>query len=154
MSWSGKHFPTERKTRSRAPNYIEWSKQVRSFDPLLGMRNLFFSFRMRGESHQLLGAQVSRGFFSGLGLPPKFGREFRPGEEHADHDHVAIISYGLWQREFGGDRQAIGTSVNLNGESYTLIGVAPPNFDESLAMRGVEVWTPLVFDQTAEPAIQ
>ena len=130
-------------------NYIEWSKQVRSLDPLLGMRTLFFSFRMRGEYHQLLGAQVSRGFFSGLGLPPMLGREFRSGEEQADHDHVAIVSYGLWQREFAADRQAIGTSVNLNGESYTLIGVAPPNFDESLAMRGVDVWTPLVFDQTA-----
>ncbi len=130
-------------------NYIEWSKQVRSFDPLLGMRTLFFSFRTRGESHQLLGAQVSRGFFSALGLPPMLGREFRSGEEQADHDHVAVISYGLWQREFAAGRQAIGTSVNLTGESYTIIGVAPPNFDESLALRGVDVWTPLVFDQTA-----
>ncbi len=129
--------------------FIAWSKQAHSFEPLLGMRNLFFTIRTAGESHQLLGAQVSRGFFSGLGLEPMLGREFRPGEEPSDHDHVAVASYSLWRREFGASPHALGSSLNLNGESYTLIGVAPPNFDESLALRGVEVWTPLVLDQNA-----
>jgi predicted permease len=136
-------------------SYLEWSKQVHSFESLLGMRNVFFNFRSGPgslgsvESRQLLGAQVSRGFFSGLGLQPMLGREFRPGEEQSDHNHVVVASYGFWQREFGADSHALGSSLSLNGESYTLIGVAPPNFDESLAIRGVEVWTPLYFDQTA-----
>ena len=130
-------------------SFIEWSKQVRSFKPLLGMRNVFFTIRTAGESRQLLGAQVSRGFFAGLGLEPILGREFRPNEEQWDHDRVAVVSYSLWQREFGANPRALGSSVNLNGEPYTLIGVAPPNFDESLALRGVEVWTPLVLDRTA-----
>jgi len=129
-------------------SYIEWSKQARSFEPLLGMRNLFFNFHA-AESRQLLGSQVSRGFFSALGLQPLLGREFRPGEEQSDHNRVALVSYGVWQRDFGADPHAVGTTLNLNGDPYTLIGVAPPNFDESLAMRGVEVWTPLAFDQTA-----
>ena len=129
-------------------SYLEWSKQARSFQPLLGMRNVFFSFR-GAESRQLLGAQVSRGFFSGLGLQPVLGHEFRPGEEPLDHNRVAVVSYGLWQREFGANPGALGTSLNLNGDSYTLIGVAAPNFDESLALRGVEVWTPLFFEQNA-----
>ena len=129
--------------------FIEWSKQAHSFEPLLGMRNLFFTIRTAGETQQLLGAQVSRGFFSALGLQPLLGREFRPGEEPSDHNHVAVVSYSLWQREFGANPHALGSPLNLNGESYTLIGVAPPNFDESLAMRGVEVWTPLVLDQNA-----
>ena len=113
------------------------------------MRNLFFNFRAANEFHQLLGGQVSRGFFSALGLPPVLGREFRPGEEQSDHNHVAVVSFSLWQREFAADPHALGKLLNLNGEPYTLIGVAPPNFDESLALRGVEVWTPLSFDQTA-----
>ncbi len=130
-------------------SYIEWSKQARSFDPLLGMRNLYFNFRTGPESRQLLGAQVSRGFFSALGLQPIFGREFRPGEEQSDHDHVVVVSYSFWQREFGADPHILGKSLNLNGDPYTVIGVAPRNFDESLAMRGVEVWTPLFFEQSA-----
>jgi putative ABC transport system permease protein len=128
-------------------SYIEWSKQARSFDPLLAMRNLYFTFRTGNDSHQLLGAQVSRGFFSALGLPPILGREFRPGEEQSDHNRVAVVSYSFWQRAFGADPHALGTSLNLNGDPYTLIGVTPQNFDESLALRGVEVWTPLSFDQ-------
>jgi putative ABC transport system permease protein len=130
-------------------SFLEWSKQTRSFDPLFGMRNLFFTFRSGNESQQLLAGQVSRGFFSALGLLPVLGREFRPGEEPSDHNHVAVVSYSLWRREFGGNPYALGQPISLNGESYTLIGVAPPNFDESLAMRGVEVWTPLSFDQAA-----
>jgi putative ABC transport system permease protein len=130
-------------------NYLEWRKQTKSFEQLLGMRNLYFNYRGRGESHQLLGAEVSRGFFSALGLQPALGREFLPGQESSDHNHVAVLSYGLWQREFAGDAGALGTAIHMNGESYTVIGVAPSNFDESLALRGIDVWTPLYFNQNS-----
>jgi predicted permease len=130
-------------------NYLAWTKQVHSFESLLGVRNLFFNFRSRAKSQQLLGGQVSRGFFSALGMPPILGREFRAGEEQWDHNHVVVAGYSFWQREFGADPHAIGSSLSLNGESYRLIGVAAADFDESLAMRGVEVWTPLVLDETA-----
>ena len=142
-------LPTRPENPVSAQNYIEWQKQAHSFERLLGMRNLFVSFRHRGESHQLLAGQLSRGFFSDLGLPPRIGREFLPGEQSSDHDHVAILSYNLWQREFASDLHALGQTIDLNGESYNVIGVAPPNFDESLAMRGVEIWTPLAIDRTA-----
>jgi putative ABC transport system permease protein len=130
-------------------NYLEWRKQTNSFEQLLGVRYLFFSYRDRGESHQLLGAEVSRGFFSALGLRPVLGREFLPGEESSDHHHVAVLSYGLWRREFAGDSGTLGAAIHMNGESYTVIGVAPPNFNESLALKRIDVWTPLYFDQNS-----
>jgi putative ABC transport system permease protein len=130
-------------------NYLEWCKQTKSFERLLGVHYLFFSYRGRGEAHQLLGAEVSRGFFSVLGLQPALGREFLPGEESSDQHHVAVLSYGLWRSEFAGDAGALGTAIHMNGESYTVIGVAPPNFDESLALKGIDVWTPLYFDRNS-----
>jgi putative ABC transport system permease protein len=130
-------------------NYLEWRKQTKSFERLLGVRYLFFSYRGRGESQQLLGAEVSRGFFSGLGLQPALGREFLPGEEASDQNRVAVLSYGLWRREFVGDARALGSAIQMNGESYTVIGVAPPNFNESLALKGIDVWTPLYFDRNS-----
>jgi putative ABC transport system permease protein len=130
-------------------SFLEWAKQVHSFEPLLAMRAQYMSWRSGNESHQLLGAQVSRGFFRGMGLAPLLGREFLPGDEQSDHNRVIVASYGLWQREFGSDPRALGKSIVLNGESYTLIGVATPDFDESLAMHGIEVWTPLAFEQNA-----
>ena len=130
-------------------NYLEWSKRARSFECLLAMKNLFVSFRNGVESRQLLAGELSRGFFSELGIPPLSGREFVPGEQISGHNHVAILSYKLWQSDFGSDVRALGRAIDLNGESYTVIGVAAPNFDETLAMRGVEVWTPLAEDQLA-----
>jgi predicted permease len=128
-------------------NYLEWCKQAKSFERLLGVRYLYFSYRGREESHQLLGAEVSRGFFSALGLQPVLGREFLPDEESSDQNHVAVLSYGLWRREFAGDAHALGTAIQMNGKSYTVIGVAAPNFDQSLALKGIDVWTPLYFDR-------
>jgi len=134
----------------QARNYIEWSKQADSFERLLAIRTQFVALRSAGESHQLLGAQVSRGFFSELGIAPGIGREFLPGEQSADQDHVAVLSYKLWQREFGSRRAVLGTPMILNGESYTVIGIAAANFDESLALRGIDVWTPIAPETNAD----
>ena len=122
------------------------------------MHTLFYNFQIEsrsgesspgGASQQLLGAQVSRGFFSGLGLPPLLGRGFRPGDAATDHDRVAVLSYGFWRREFAADPQVIGKTIVLSREQYTVIGVAGAHFDESLAMRGIEIWTPLALSETA-----
>lgn len=137
--------PNSKESPVSPVNFVEWTKETKSFEQLLGMHNLFYSYRGRGESHQLLGAQVSRGFFSGLGMPPVIGHEFRAGEEASDHNRVAVLSYGLWRREFAGDTRALGATISMNGEPYTVIGVAPSNFDESLALKGIDVWTPLSF---------
>jgi putative ABC transport system permease protein len=131
-------------------NYLEWCKRTKSFERLLGVRYLFVGYRGRGESQQLLGAEVSRGFFSGLGLQPALGREFLPGEESSDHNHVAVLSYSLWRREFAGDARALGSAIQMNGEPYTVIGVASPNFDESLALKGIDIWAPLYFDRNSK----
>lgn len=127
-------------------NYLEWTKRAHSFERLLAMRTLFLSFRSGDESRQLLGGQLSRGFFSAFGLPPLIGREFLPGQHAEDHDHVAVLSYRLWRHAFSADPHALGRAITLNGESYTVIGVARPNFDETLAMRGVDIWIPLSLD--------
>ncbi len=138
--------PSGKEAAVSGANYLEWSKQTKSFERLLGMRTLFLNYRGHSESHQLLGAEVSRGFFSALGLQPVLGREFLAGQESSDQNHVAVLSYGLWRREFAGDARALGTAIQMNGQSYTVIGVAAPNFDESLALKGIDVWTPLYFD--------
>ena len=141
-------LPTRAENPMLALNYLEMSRRAHSFERLLAMRNLFLSFRNGAESRQLLGGQLSRGFFSALGLPPLLGREFLPGEERWDHGHVAVLSYKLWRSEFSSDPHALGRTITLNQETYTVIGVARPNFDESLAMRGVDIWTPLSIDSS------
>jgi len=83
---------------------------------------------------------VSGEFFGVLGVRPAAGRLLEPGDAVAGAEPVAVISYGLWQREFGGDPRVIGRIIRLPGPR-TVVGVAPRGFDYP---RGVELWVPLL----------
>ena len=72
--------------------------------------------------------RVSANLFHVLGVPLSRGREFTLGEDIPNGPALAIVSYSLWQREFGADPNIVGRSVNLNGVPHTVIGVAPPSF--------------------------
>ena len=102
-----------------------------------------------GEPEYVFGREVSAELFSTLGVSPVQGRSFRPDEDRPGAAPVVIISYGLWQRDFGGEPSAIGKSLVLEGKSYTVIGVAPAGFQ----LDGEpDIFTPL--EQTTDPRMQ
>src|SRR5580704_3260794 len=102
-----------------------------------------------GEPEYVFGREVSAELFSTLGVSPVQGRSFRPDEDRPGAVPVVIISYGLWQRDFGGEPSAIGKSLVLEGKSYAVIGVAPARFQ----LDGVpDIFTPL--EQTTDPRMQ
>lgn len=81
------------------------------------------------NSEMLNGAVVSATYFSTLGITPIKGRFFSPDEDSVpDRDHVAVISYGLWQSRFAGDSAIVGKGINLNGSAFTIVGVTPKKF--------------------------
>ena len=82
--------------------------------------------RNSGRAHV---AQTSWNFFSTLGRQPVLGRGFMPEEDTPGRNAIAIISYGLWQQLFAGDRRALGSTIRIDGKPLTIIGVAPPGFD-------------------------
>jgi putative ABC transport system permease protein len=89
---------------------------------------------------------VSPDFFKLLGVNPSLGRTFSPEEEQLGRDTVAVLSHGLWQRRFGSDAGIIGRALTLNGRSYTVIGIAPPDFKDP-QQPDAEVWAPLAFTE-------
>lgn len=102
----------------------------------------------RGESSErLLAQRVSHRFFATLGVRPELGRDFHPEEDHAETRRVVIMSHGLWQRAFGGDRSIVGKTIMLSQRSYTVVGVLPANF-ESLLNPGGGLWAPLGYEET------
>ncbi len=109
------------------------------------------NFNWRGRSEFIRQQRVSAGFFRVLGVEPQAGREFTREEDVHGGAAVAVLSYGLWQRVFEGDPAAIGRSMNLRGEPYTVIGVMPRSFRSTSA---VDVWTPLRPSRTGEGAGQ
>src|SRR6267378_4213955 len=103
------------------------------------------------EAEYVNGRQISAELFSTLGISPVQGRAFRPDEDRPGAAPVAIISYGLWQRDFGGEPSAIGKSLVYDGKPYTVVGIAPVGFQ----LDGeADVFTPLEPRQNTDPRMQ
>jgi len=100
-----------------------------------------------GEPERLQGFKVSANLFSLLGVTMRQGRTFLPEEDRPGANRVVVISHELWQRRFGGDPQLIGQTLNLNGDSYTVIGVTPADFR---FYTKTDLWTPLAFTAADE----
>src|SRR5207244_7115401 len=95
------------------------------------------------------GRHVSSGLFSVLGVPLVAGRAFLPQEDQPGATPVAVISYSLWQRRFGGSPQAIEQQLTFEGKSYTIVGIAPTGF----RLDGeADIYTPL--GQSTEPRMR
>src|SRR6185295_341072 len=96
-----------------------------------------------GDSETLNGAVVSANYFSTLGITPFLGRFFSPDEDSVpDRDRVAVISQGLWQSRLGGDRLVLGKQLRLNGSDFTIVGVAPAEFQGVSPGYPNDVWIP------------
>jgi predicted permease len=104
-----------------------------------------------GEPEYVNGREISSELFSTLDISPVQGRAFRPDEDRPGAPPVAMISYGLWQRDFGGDAGTIGRSFVYEGKPYTVVGIAPADFQ----LDGeADVFTPLEQRQNTDPRMQ
>jgi putative ABC transport system permease protein len=95
------------------------------------------------------GMRVNYDFFAALGVKMQLGRTFRSEEDTAAEWHVMILSYGLWQRRFGGDPEVIGRKVRLNESTFTVVGVLPAGFQPVPLMQGDkarEIFAPLGYE--------
>jgi putative ABC transport system permease protein len=99
----------------------------------------------RGDPERLRASQVTGDWFTTYGVEPMLGRALRPDEAEAGHDKVVVLSHGFWQRQFGGDPAVLGQRLQLNNETYEIVGVMPAAF-RSFWNRRAELWAPLVFD--------
>jgi MacB-like periplasmic core domain len=102
-----------------------------------------------GEAERLYGSLTTANYFTVLGTRPALGRLFQDEDDKPGAAPVAVISYALWQRKFGGDPSAVGRTLIINGYPFALIGVAPRGFQGTTMLRG-DVWTPM---STLEQAI-
>ncbi len=116
-----------------------------SFEEMAVWASNMYNLRVGDNSEQVLAGQVTRNLLPLLGVQPLIGRNFT---EEDDRQDTVILGYGLWQRRFGGDHQVIGTTINLSGTTYTVIGITPPWFRFPDAT--FQLWAPLsMIDRTA-----
>jgi len=133
------------------PNYLDWQKQTKSYDYLAAYTGARINLTGNGEPQQLLGIKATGHYFDVYGIKPVVGRFLLPEEDAQGKNHVVVLSYGFWQRVFGGARDVVGRAVQLNGEPYQVVGVAPFGF----GLTGkIDAWLPMAFkpDETANDA--
>jgi putative ABC transport system permease protein len=140
-------------------NYLDWREQAGSFSDIAAFyssSSTNFNISGGGEPERLRVAGVSTNFFQLLGVSAIRGRTFLPSDDPTDivnvfsrtirgglealSEHVVLLSHGLWRHRFGGDPNIIGKTLMLNGESRTVIGVLPPDFEFPLL---AQLWIPL-----------
>jgi putative ABC transport system permease protein len=110
-------------------NYVDWRAQSSSFESLEGTRATTITLTGAGEPQRLNARMMTAPMFGLLGVDAHVGRTFRADEDRAGATPVAILSYGLWQRQFGGAADAVGKSIDLDSRPYTIVGVMPAGFE-------------------------
>jgi len=98
-----------------------------------------FELQQSGRSQKIRGASVTPVFFQTAKMPTLLGRGFLPEEYGSGRQQVVMLSNRLWQQRFGGDPRIIGTTMRLNGQAFTVIGIMPTTFD---VPSGVDIWVP------------
>src|SRR5919112_3108128 len=141
--WETKRSRDFEQREASYPDFQDWRAQGAGvFDGMAGYARRQFTLYSNGEAVRAGGAAVTSNFFDLLGVRAEVGRTFVEGEDTAQAQRAAVISHGLWQRRFGGDRNVVGRAVALDGESYTVVGVLPAEF-EFAKLGEAQVWTPL-----------
>jgi predicted permease len=110
-----------------AANFLDWKKQNHVFEDMAAFESNFFNLSGGSKPEEIAGERVTTNLFSVLGVRPLRGRLFLPEEEKRGTSAV-IVSYGLWQQNFGGDPELVGTPISLNGQAYTVVGILPATF--------------------------
>src|SRR6266513_5461119 len=104
-----------------APSYIEYRDMTSSFDEVATATQWSVNLTGAGEPERLQGARVSWNLSSTLGIQPVAGRSFLAEEDQPGKNRVVVLSYGLWQRRFGGDPGLVGRTITLDGNSYDVV---------------------------------
>ncbi|HET9713468.1 MAG TPA: ABC transporter permease, partial [Pyrinomonadaceae bacterium] len=133
-------FPRDVPTNA---NFLDWRDQNHVFEGMAAISFDNFNLTGAGEPERLDGRRVSASLFQILGVDPQIGRVFTAAEDQPGSERVVVLSYGLWQRRFGGDPGIVGKALNLNGASYTVVGVMPARFH--FPAIDDQIWVPIAF---------
>jgi putative ABC transport system permease protein len=125
------------------PNFIDWRAASRTFRQMAAVQAVDFNLAGVTQPENISGDAVSPNFLSMMGVRPFLGRDFDASEEKPGTAPVLLLSFSLWQSHLGGDPNAVGKTITLDGRSFTIVGVLPPNYrslDTTDVMLPIGVW--------------
>ena len=125
------------------PDFLDWRKQSKTMPQMAALNNRSFNLSGVAQPENINGYAVSPNCLSLFGVRPILGRDFLPSEETPGTAPVAILSYALWQSHFGADPNISGKNLTLDGQTFAIVGVLPPNIrflDQTDLLAPIGVW--------------
>ena len=130
-------------------DYVEWRARQQPFESLTSWAGINDCDLTGGNPVRLECALVEASFLPTLGIQPIMGRNFTRDEDRPNAPPVALLSYGLWQGRFAGDRRIVGKTIPLDGRSATILGILPPQF-ELPTLEHADVVVPQAMDEALQ----
>ncbi len=125
------------------PDLRDVQAETRSFDALVGYSSSGFTLTGMGDVEVVRGGRVTDPILEVFRLVPSLGRDIRTEENIHGGPRVVVIGNAFWEERFGGAKDVVGQTIELDGEPYEIIGVAPAGFDFP---NGAQLWTPVYMD--------
>jgi predicted permease len=129
------------------PEYLDLKREAKSYEDLEGWVNGGVNLAGAAQPVRAQASFVTGGLLSMLGMNPLIGRQLTVADDAPNAPSTAVLSFGLWQRAYGGERSILGRDIQLDGRPCTVVGVMPPSFDFPPGETDtVDLWTPLQID--------
>jgi predicted permease len=136
---------------SSYPDYQDFKARNEVFSDMLAYSPAIAAVTLTDRPRLAMGETVTGNYFQLLGVHAALGRTLLPDDDRAGAPRAVMISHRLWRREFGGERAAVGQSIRIHGQLYTIVGVAPADFTGMVRLIAPEVWMPMTYVDEVEP---
>jgi putative ABC transport system permease protein len=143
LVWLNGKMPQTDEGAVSTPDFVDYRAGNRTFESIAAISGGYMSgpSNFSGDKpEQVLTNIASANFFETLGIRPLLGRGFQSADEQISTPQVAILGYGVWKRDFGGDRYIIGHNIRLDGQNFAVIGVLPTDLP---LLSEAQIWLPM-----------
>jgi predicted permease len=134
------------------PDYRDLKAQNTVFSDMTAYTMMFAPLNLGDRARLVMGHIVTANHFEMLGVRPLLGRMLQPADDEPGAERVVVLSHRMWQSDFGGDPGVLGRSLQLRGQPYMIVGVAPASFTGAIPILVPELWLPIAHVEEIEPA--
>lgn len=128
MIWEDRYDRDRSRNIVSPANFLDWRQQAQSFEKIAGFSDRSFTLTDGGEAERIRGQSSTAAYFDVLGVKPYLGRTYTTEEDSPSGKSVVVITHSLWKRRFAAMDDMLGEGIMLNGETYSVIGIMPQDF--------------------------
>jgi predicted permease len=134
------------------PDFLDLKAQNTVFSDMTAYTMMFAPLNLGDRARLVMGHIVTANHFDMLGVRPFIGRMLQPADDRPGAERVVVLSHRMWRSDFGGDPTVVGRTLQLRGQAYTIVGVAPASFTGAIPIIMPELWLPIAHAEEIEPA--